>query len=446
MNGGRELIDLKTEIQNFPQIDLVKLSDNHGDLQDNIRNSIMFYNKAVESLKFGSEDIAIIELKKAIQLNRDFHEAINLLGICYLYINDNEKACEMFNKVIEFEKNGIKALQLLDLANNDSIKISPISDKSKQSTVRRMDSIQLGPNRKQLQAKKNSKRLLITGIVIGALFVGTIVGFISVIGAIGNSGNVGNVKTVYTTPDPSVIKELEDIKTQRDTYKAQYEDLQKQMTSQEVQVSNDNTSATDSSNRDTLMEAINFYLQQKPIQSVDLLLTVNIDNLSEKELALYTKLKPDVFEKASDLSYGQAIFSMNKNDFNTAALYYEKVLLYKVASVSATQRSMYDLGKCYMSLGENEKAKAVFTELVTKYPNSGYETFARDRLKQLSGNVNTTKPPATPKTATATPKAPTATPKTATATPKAPTAKPMPSTAKPSVQTESPIETQAPST
>jgi len=46
----------------------------------------VLYNKALEDFRAKSEDIAIIELKKAISLNPDFHEAMNLLGIFYMYM------------------------------------------------------------------------------------------------------------------------------------------------------------------------------------------------------------------------------------------------------------------------------------------------------------------------------------------------------------------------
>jgi len=53
----------------------------------------------LEDFRAKSEDIAIIELKKAISLNPDFHEAMNLLGIFYMYIGENDKAAEVFQKL-----------------------------------------------------------------------------------------------------------------------------------------------------------------------------------------------------------------------------------------------------------------------------------------------------------------------------------------------------------
>jgi len=80
-------------------IDLDKLSQANPNIPDNIKNSIVLYNKALEDFRAKSEDIAIIELKKAISLNPDFHEAMNLLGIFYMYIGENDKAAEVFQKL-----------------------------------------------------------------------------------------------------------------------------------------------------------------------------------------------------------------------------------------------------------------------------------------------------------------------------------------------------------
>ena len=107
------MIDFKKELQNYPPNDLNKLSESNPDMPDNIKNSIMLYNKALEKFRFGSEDIAIIELRKAISLNPDFYEAYNLLGVFYIYTKDYDNAAQVFKKVIEAEKNSIIALNYL---------------------------------------------------------------------------------------------------------------------------------------------------------------------------------------------------------------------------------------------------------------------------------------------------------------------------------------------
>jgi hypothetical protein len=112
------LIDLKQAIKDFGVINPKDISQNEADIPDNIRNSVFLYNKAIESLRTGSEDIAIIELKKAVSMNPHFYEAMNLLGVCYGYIKDNVRAAEMFDRVIKAEQNSVKALRYLSIINN----------------------------------------------------------------------------------------------------------------------------------------------------------------------------------------------------------------------------------------------------------------------------------------------------------------------------------------
>src|SRR5690554_1043093 len=101
------------ELKKFSEIDIGNLQKNVKDLPDDMINSIKLYNKAIDSLKRDSEDIAIIELKKAVSLNPGFNEAINLLGLCYAYIGEKDLAQEMFSRVVDSESNGIKAFNYL---------------------------------------------------------------------------------------------------------------------------------------------------------------------------------------------------------------------------------------------------------------------------------------------------------------------------------------------
>ena len=56
---------------------------------ENIRNSekmedsVSLYNEALEYVKQKNDDLAIIRLKKALDINNKFVEALNLLSLCY---------------------------------------------------------------------------------------------------------------------------------------------------------------------------------------------------------------------------------------------------------------------------------------------------------------------------------------------------------------------------
>jgi tetratricopeptide (TPR) repeat protein len=156
--GGALVIDLKKELQYYNKIDLDKLEDEGRDFPDNIKNSIVLYNKALESLQTGSEDIASIELKKAISLNPDFYEAVNLLGVCYSYLNEQEKAIEMFQRVVNAENNGVKALSYIGQINaGEDEAAASFTDKKKKSRKTR-ESKKPNQTNQMFNRKEHSKK------------------------------------------------------------------------------------------------------------------------------------------------------------------------------------------------------------------------------------------------------------------------------------------------
>lgn len=108
------MLDINEELSKFEFIDVENVEEKIGRIPDDMKNAIDLYNKALDDLKSKNEDIAIIALKKAIAIYPAFYEAMNLMGICYLILDDEENARRMFNKVIQMDDNSIRASKYLD--------------------------------------------------------------------------------------------------------------------------------------------------------------------------------------------------------------------------------------------------------------------------------------------------------------------------------------------
>lgn len=118
------MLSLKQEILNHTQFNIEDIIAGGNEISDAIRNSIVLYNKAIDCLRANSEDIAIINLKKALTMNPGFKEAHNLLGLCYLLINDNNRAVDEFKLVAESGKASIDSLRyLMALGVDDSFPV-----------------------------------------------------------------------------------------------------------------------------------------------------------------------------------------------------------------------------------------------------------------------------------------------------------------------------------
>ncbi|HHW22412.1 MAG TPA: hypothetical protein GXX26_05960 [Clostridiaceae bacterium] len=162
------MLDINEELSKFEFIDVEKVEEKIGRIPDDMKNAIELYNKALDDLRSNNEDIAIIALKKAIAIYPAFYEAMNLMGICFLKLDDEDNARRMFNKVIQMDDNSIRASRYLDQLDGKIPSEEASTGKSKRlrkiaATAEWM--------RSGLSPEKNSPYYLkyILGILIGIL-------------------------------------------------------------------------------------------------------------------------------------------------------------------------------------------------------------------------------------------------------------------------------------
>lgn len=108
------MLNINEELSKYESIDVKDVEEKIGMIPDDVKNAIGLYNKALDDLKNNNEDIAIIALKKAIAIYPAFYEAMNLMGICYLSLDDEVNARRLFNKVIKMEDNSLRASDYLN--------------------------------------------------------------------------------------------------------------------------------------------------------------------------------------------------------------------------------------------------------------------------------------------------------------------------------------------
>ena len=179
-----DMLNVSFELENFQPLDLEEIEIEACDLPEDTVKAIQLFNKALEDIKSGNEDIAIIQLKKAISLYPSFFEAMNLLGICYYAAGKEDAARSAFKQVIDADDSGLKATQYLNKMDglveqtdsgsvNNKRKSSKSSKGSRSSKEGGLFSEWVA---KGLKAEDNSIYGLkyIAGILIGVLIMGLI--------------------------------------------------------------------------------------------------------------------------------------------------------------------------------------------------------------------------------------------------------------------------------
>jgi tetratricopeptide (TPR) repeat protein len=374
------LINLKQELEKFPAIDLKNVLDINPSISDNIKNSIVLYNKALESLKIDSEDIAIIELKKAIALNPDFHEAMNLLGLCYSYVKDYTKAIDIFEKVVAAENNSVQAIRYLSQLNSGSSQSIGIDNKLKGSHKNKLS--------KKIEKDALKKRLLKdgTGFKWSSDFSKYFIGFAAAMLLF--MVIILGTKLFDKEPAADSNNINESSKTdisQTVDFKTKYEDLNKKYTELQDEASKANSEVDYYKNALKLLEVDILVKQNKMTSAADLLVLLKTVDFKGAEKQKFDNLYNDIMPKASLLVFNEGAKLMSSKKFNEALDKFNKIPIY-YKDWANMDRTLYNIGKCYMSLQDSRNAVVAFQQIIDLYPKSGYAKFAVGRIKSLTQN------------------------------------------------------------
>ena len=112
------MIDFDLEIKKARPINIKEIELSQYRIDGNIKKSIILYNTAIGEIRKGNFDLAINDLKKALSYNKGFNEAIKLVGLCYVNMNEYKKAEKIFKKL---DKYGIYNKCMENLSINKSM-------------------------------------------------------------------------------------------------------------------------------------------------------------------------------------------------------------------------------------------------------------------------------------------------------------------------------------
>jgi len=87
---------------------------------ERLNDAIRIYNQALKDLSQKSDDMAIIKLKQAVELNPKFVDALNLLTFCYMIQKDKSRAVAMAERVLTIDTGNTTALSYYNELNPSS--------------------------------------------------------------------------------------------------------------------------------------------------------------------------------------------------------------------------------------------------------------------------------------------------------------------------------------
>lgn len=374
------MIDLKQELSEYNTIDLDDIARNGMDIPDSIRNSVILYNKAIESIRGGSEDIAIIGLKKAVSMNPHFYEAMNLLGVCYSYVNENARALEMFNKVVKAENNSVRALRYINMLDSgESSGQSRLKSRKKAAAFFEKD---MNPENSTAGHEKTDtkgyRKQWLSILKIGAGFAAGAIITAVIYMSLPGPEKAADLSADTASSDTKTSQELENYKARYNDLEGKYELLQKDKDTANQQV-------------DYYKSAIKLYeigdmaAKKQYEAAADMLLLLKTVAFSGAEKEKFDALYSSVMPTAAWAVYNDGYSLYNRKNYEESYKKLEKVQIYDPGFESGAA-VLYYMGRCSQQLNDARNAIALYQKLVDSYPDTSYAKNARLKLKQLIQN------------------------------------------------------------
>lgn len=367
---GAKVMDIKKEIRNISPINIDQAA---GKYTEEAIEAVKLYNKAVENLHTGSEDIAIIELKRVVAKTPDFTEAVDLLALCYAYTNQMDKAEELVNK-IGMQNNVEKASQYLNYFNTPN---KPSKNSVTKTPVKKPDvktAITKPAKEKQVPAEymlfKNIFSLLKNPIVAWCLSFISIILLIVSMGFYfkGQSNEAASNTTDVAAVDTTNDTRYNTLEEENKLLKEQIVELNNKLKMQEI---------------DGLLANISsLYSQKKYVQASEMLMSMENETLTGDTKTRYDDLKADIYPKAANQLTNDGVKLYSSKKYTDAI---EKLeMVFKLGDKwDFGDKALYSLGKAYSDTGDTQKSLETFNKLIQDYPKSTYLKWAQARVNAM---------------------------------------------------------------
>ena len=341
-----------------------------------MNQSIKKYNIALDAANQGSTDMAIIQLKKILNMNPNFLKAQQLLALLYMKNDEYDRALKILKKAILIDVNNTLTLRYMDEINKkNQEKAKAKNSKKPAKTVAELkERDELSGN--DVIIPKNSYRdvnyglitfiNIVIGIIIGAAMVFFIV----------TPAKQSDVNKEYKDKINSYQDSVAMLNISVSELERQVEALKTEKAQLEASLQDASNQKVDTAVYEMLTDATNKYFANDIIGCADALYTVDTAKLtSEPMLAMYNSLKGVSFEQAGEHYNNLAYQAFNSSDYATAIPAFEKAVVYTPDNVGL----WYNMGKCYKAQNggaNNEKSIACFDKVIELAPGSEYAGWA----------------------------------------------------------------------
>lgn len=355
-----------------------KTRENTAEL-DMINQAIKKYNQALGYARQNGEDLAIIQLKKAVDAHPSFVKAYQLLALLYLHTEQYSAARQAIRAAHKLDKTDDVTLrymhELNQIRKSRTVKIKE-KDKKDQQTV----TYSIG-NETIIQPvstgyKESAGLHTIANIAVG-LVVGVAVMWFLIMPAVNKSRQDQTNQDIVAFSDQIAEQEaqISALQTELETYRS---------TSQETENAQATATATQESYEIVMNISDHYYAGDMGSQAmVEELLKVNPDSLGTVGRGTFDEMTETLYPQVCSSLYAAAQESYDVANYETAITNLEQVM--KMDESYNDGAAMLLLAQAYQGSGDQDQANVYYQRIIENYADTDAAQSAQEALDEQNG-------------------------------------------------------------
>ena len=384
------IISTNLQPQNNPASGYMEYMQRNARELEQANDAIRMYNQAIRYLKQGSDDLALIRLKKSIDTNPDFIDSYNLMALCCMEGNNKKRAQQLIEAVLKKDRRNPVALhyaKILQTESSPSLIGAVMGEKEKSIFPKK--SIHTQPFSQTTDTPTSSKSVskrkaptLPFGSQRDFIIAGTAALFTVI------------VMLVLVLPAISDAKDqkIQQLEAELESYKGTTNMTADEVVAMRTQLEalqSENASLQSEENKEKNLTALQTALDQLTAEEYETCIatfsTIDPSQFTEEEMQKYNTLKATLYPQVANLYYTRGKSAFLSNEFESAKTDLENALKY-VTNENFIDDIYYYLGKIAEENGNQENAISYYQKVVGEYPDSNQLTNTQNALNALQGN------------------------------------------------------------
>ena len=331
--------------------------------------TIKKFNQALVYAQNGSDDLAVLQLKRVVEERPNYVKARLLLAVLYMQHEDFAKAGRSLYKVLQIDKNNKKASRYMEYVKSRTGKADVERRKMKNAFSHRQmqdDDVILPPT-----YKENTGWQSIINIGIG-LILGAVMIFFLVIPARERSLNYEHNQEMLSYTDRLNLanQELAELENELSQYRQQNEEAQAQIA--EMQGNSNSVLAQYA----TVAELLQAYRNEDFRTAVQLYIDMDASLITDENmLNIFAGIQADMTANAPAELEAMAAEAEAAGDHELALHYYESYM----AINDRNPQIIYNMAMIYQAMGDTETADQLFGQVIMNFSDSELAAQAQEQ-------------------------------------------------------------------